>query len=411
MKMIFSGLLIASTAFADAVTDWNSIMLSAVRPQGAHLQSRIAAITHLAIYDAVTSITGGYKPYLSRVPAAPDASAEAAAVTAAHRVLTTYIPAGAPTFDSERSRSLSAIPDGPAKAAGMVVGDAAANAIIAQRANDGSTTPVAYTPLSGVGYWQPTPPAFGAAVATNWGNVVPFGIVRADQFRPGPPPPLTGAEYARDYNEIKEVGSADSATRPQDRTDLVHYMSLTSPTQIWNHLALQLSTAHRLTIRENARMFALMNMAVADAAIAVFEAKYFYNSWRPITAIRAGDLDANPRTDPDVGFSSLISAPAYPSYPSGYGALSNAARVVLENVFGKRPQPVSLASNPALPDMNLKYTRLRHVTDDIADARVFGGIHFRFEQEEAEVMGERVARHVVKQQLRRTCPAGCGDDH
>ncbi|MGH9630549.1 MAG: vanadium-dependent haloperoxidase [Bryobacteraceae bacterium] len=399
--------LIASIAFADAVTDWNTIMRDAVRSEGAQHQARYAAITHLAMYEAVNSITKGYQPYLTSIAASPQASPESAAIAAAHHVLSTYFPASKATFDAARLSSLAAIPDGPAKAAGIAVGEAAAAAIIAHRANDGAATPVPYTPKNGVGYWQPTPPMFGAAVGANWGKVLPFGIARADEFRPGPPPALTSTAYRRDYREVKRMGDLYSTARPDDRTDLARYMSMTSPTQIWNHLAVQLSAAEGLTLPENARAFALMNMAVADASIALFEAKYFYEFWRPLTAIRAGDIDGNPRTEGNAGFTSLINAPAYPSYPSGFGSFSNAARYVLERLFGRGRHSIALAPNPAVPNMNLEYKKLRHVTDDIDDARVYGGIHFRFEQEEAEVQGERVARCILQRQLRPTCPGRC----
>lgn len=410
MKLLITGLLVAGSAFSDAVTDWNAIMRTAVRSEGAHIQARLAAITHLAMFDAVNSITKQYRPYMAGIAAPPDASPEAAAIAAAHRVLTNYLPNSAPTLDMERARTLAAVQDGPAKAAGMAVGEAAAAAMISHRANDGSATPVMYTPRTDAGYWQPTPPAFGAAAAANWGKVLPFGIKSGDQFRPDPPPALTSRVYTRDYREVKEVGDMHSISRPEDRTDIARYISTTSPTQLWNDLAVQLSTAHGLTLTENARAFAMMNMAVADASIAVFEAKYFYHYWRPLTAIRAGDIDGNPQTEQDAGFTSLINAPAYPSYPSGWGAFSNAARHVLEQLFGKRRHSLTLASNPALPNMNLQYASMRHLTDDISDARVYGGIHFRFEQDEAEVLGEDVARHVLKHQLRPACAGRCEEE-
>jgi hypothetical protein len=394
MKTLIASLLITGIAFADAVTDWNAHMRTAVQTQGAQHQARYAAITHLAMYEAVNSITKRYQPYLGYVPASPGASTDAAAVAAAHGVLRHYFPASAMTLDAARELSLAKIADGPAKLAGLSVGEAAAAALVAHRANDGAFATVPYAPTAGVGYWQPTPPGFGAAVGANWGKVMPFAMERGDQFRPEPPPPLTSNTYARDYREVKSVGGMVSAERPQDRTDLARYMAQTSPTQLFNDVAVQLSRAQGLTLSENARAFALMNMAVADASIALFEAKYFYNYWRPITAIRNGDLDGNPRTEPDSAFLSLVNAPAYPSYPSGFGALCNAARSVLEHVFGKGRHSI------ALPGIGLEYKNLRHLTDDVADARVYGGIHFRFEQDAAEVLGEQVAHYVMKKQLR-----------
>ena len=394
MKTLMASLLVTGITFADAVTDWNAHMRTAVQTQGAHHQARYAAIMHLAVYDAVNSITKQYTPYLGYVPASPGASAEAAAVAAGHRVLRHYFPGNAVTLDAAREVSLASIADGPAELAGISVGEAAAAAMIAHRANDGAFTTVPYTPVADVGYWQPTPPAFAAAVGANWGKVTPFAMESGDQFRSEPPPALTSNTYARDYREVKSIGGVVSAERPQDRTDIARYMAQTSPTQLFNDVAVQLSRTHGLTLSENARTFALMNMAVADASIALFEAKYFYNFWRPLTAIRNGDLDRNARTEPDSGFISLVNAPAYPSYPSGFGALCNAARPVLEDVFGKGRHSITL------PGTGLQYRNLRHLTDDVADARVYGGIHFRFEQDAAEVLGERVAQYVMKKQLR-----------
>jgi hypothetical protein len=283
--------------------------------------------------------------------------------------------------------------------------------MIAQRANDGSGTPIQYTPLLGIGFWEPTPPAFAAATFLHWGRVTPFGIARTDQFRPKPPPALASNRYRRDYNEVKTVGDALSNidTRPQDRIDVVRYVAMISPTQIWYALAIQLSDAEKLSLAANARLFALLNMAIADAAIAVFEAKYFYNFWRPVTAIRAGDIDRNPGTESDPVFNTIITTPPYPSYPSGAGGLGNAARSLLERMFGRGRHPITLSS-PVLDGVTLQYTNLRHITDDYADARIYGGIHFRFEQEASEVLGERVAAYVLRNNLRCARSGACDND-
>lgn len=406
MKSLISALLLVSTAYGDVVTDWNAVMLATVRPQGAHIQSRIAAVTHIAMHDAVNAITNEYRSYGGRIAAPGSASIEAAAVTSAHRVLVTYVPASAAALDAERTKALSAIPDGPGKTAGMQVGEAAAQAVLAMRSNDGSATQVPYTPNAAAGYWQPTPPAMAAPAAVNWGGVVPFAMKSGDQFRPEPPPALKSKEYTRDYAEVKAMGAMEAAGRTQDRSWLAQYMAMTSPTQIWNPILEQLSAAEGMAVAEKARAFALMNMAIADAAIAVFDAKYHYNFWRPLTAIRGGELDDNTKTESDASFTSFINAPPYPSYPSGYGAFSNAARSVLERLFGRGPVRFALPANPALPEMNLQYTRVRQLTDDIDDARIYGGIHFRFDQDAAEEMGERIGRLVVNKQLRPVPGAG-----
>jgi hypothetical protein len=411
MKFCLLGVLALRVALADAVTDWNAIMRATVAAENPLAQSRMAAITHLAIFESVNAIVKDYQPYLRTVTAPEGASAEAAAVAAAHHVLKNYFPAAASNLDSERTRSLARIPDGPAKIAGIGVGEAAAMAMIAQRANDGASASAQYTPMPGVGYWTPTPPALASAVLVQWGRVKPFGIARGDQFRPKPPPALTSRRYSRDYNEVKMVGDVLSleAARPQDRIDVARYAGATGPVQFWNPVAVQLSNAEQLTLPENARLFALMNMAIADAAIVAFEAKYFYNFWRPVTAIRSGDLDNNPRTERDPAFSSFIANPAYPAYPSGHGSLSNAARAALERFFGRGRHAVTL-TNPALPAMTLRYTNLRHITDDIADARIYSGIHFRFDQDAAEELGERVAAYVFRNNLGCARRGGCDAD-
>jgi hypothetical protein len=242
----------------------------------------------------------------------------------------------------------------------------------------------------------------------HWGRLTPFGIARADQFRPGPPPALTSYRYRRDYNVVKNVGDTLSNVnaRPLDRMTVARYAAMTNPTQLWNPVADQLSNAEGLSLSDNACLFALINMAMSDALVAVFEAKYFYNFWRPVTAIRAGDLDGNPRTEADPAFSTFIVTPPYPSYPSGFGGPSNAARSILESIFGRSRHPVTV-SNPALPGVTLQYINLRHITDDIADARIYAGIHFRFDQEAAEELGERVAEYVLRNNLRCARQDGC----
>jgi hypothetical protein len=410
MKIFVIGVLVTGVAFADAVTDWNLIMRTTIGGEPAQNQSRFAAITHLAMFEAVNAITKDYEPYLRSVTTASDASPQAAAIAAAHKVLSTYFPARASVLDADRARSLAAIPDSPAKTAGISVGESAAAAMIAHRANDGSATPVPYIPLTGAGYWQPTPPNLPTGTFLHWGRITPFGMTRTDQFRSPPPPALTSNAYRMSYREVKEVGDALSniSVRPQDRIDCVRYAAMTSPTTIWNSVADQLSTAEQFSLAQNARLFALLNMAIADAAIAVFEAKYFYNLWRPVTAIRAGDTDGNARTEADPAFNTFITTPPYPAYPSGHGGLSNAGRSLLERIFGRSRHPVTL-SNPGLQGVTLQYTNLRYITDDIADARVYAGIHFRFDQAAAETLGERVAQYILANKLQCARQEGCVD--
>ncbi len=276
-------------AYADVVTDWNAIMQETVASTDPFLQVRSAAITQIAVFEAVNAIVRDYKPYCGHIAAPPGASPEAAAIAAAHRALVALDPGSAMELDALRARSLAAIPDGQAKNDGIAVGEAAANAILALRADDGSSAVVPYTPGTRPGEWRPTPPDFVPAYRPGMGQVATFGIENGVQFRLDPPPALHTAKYARDYNEVKRLGDVNSAERPQDRTDVARFYGVTDAIPIYNPAARQVCEAQGRTLSEKARIFALLNMAMFDAAIAVFETKYFYNFWRPVTAIRAGD--------------------------------------------------------------------------------------------------------------------------
>src|SRR5205807_4094755 len=379
---------IPSTVRADAVTDWNAIMQATVTapPTTPFYQARWGAIVQLAVFEAVNAIEEDYEPYLGIIDAPPWASPDAAAIAAAHRTLVTLRPGSAAALNASRAASLAAIPDGPAKDAGILVGEHAAAAMLLLRAGDGWNATVSYTPGTDPGDWQPTPPAFAPPAFTQWGAVTPFGLANGSQFRLPPPPALDSDEYADAYNEVKLVGRFDSPFRPQDRTDVARFYAITTPVMLFNSAARQVSAAQGKTLSENARIFALLGMAIADASIAVFDTKYHYSFWRPVTAIRAGDLDGNDETDADPDWLPLIATPAFPGYPSAHGTLSGAARAVLERAFGKRRQAITL-TNPGLPGIVLNYTAWEQITDDISDARVYGGIHFRFDQEAGAYQG------------------------
>ncbi len=390
-------------AQADAVTDWNAIMQATVSapPTNPFFQARWAAITQLAVFEAVNAVTGDYEPYLGTIAAQPGASPDAAAITAAHRTLVTLRPAAAATLNALRAASLAAIPDGPAKDAGIQAGEDAAATMLLLRSNDGSALAAGapYTPGTNVGDWQPTPPAFLPAFLPGWGQVTPFGLAAGSQFRSLPPPALDSVAYAKDYDEVKLVGRFDSLFRPQDRTDVSRFYAATTPVQTWNPAARQVSAAQGKTLSENARIFALMAMAICDSSISCFETKYYYNIWRPVAAIRAGDLDGNRWTNPDSSWLPLITTPPFPSYPSAHGSLSGGARAVLERAFGKYGLAITLA-NPALPSVVLSYTSFKEICDDIAEARVYGGIHFRYDQEAGARQGKEVGKYILRNYLR-----------
>jgi hypothetical protein len=385
---------------ADVILDWNAIMQAAVNSQPPFPQARFAATTQLAVFEAVNAIKRDYQPYLATITAPASASPEAAAATAAHDILKNYFPGMAATLDSALASSLAGIPDGSAKAAGIMVGQAAAAAMIAARANDGSSPAAFYLPNStDPGVWQPTPSCTAAGGAFyQFRNMAPFGIRSSDQFRLGPPPALPGDRYTRTFDEVKAVGSTLSTQRPSDRADVARFYAAVAPVAVWNGAARQLSTAKGNTLAENARIFALINMALSDGAVATFDTKYHYVSWRPETAIHDAAADGNQRTDPDVTWTPFIVTPCFPGYPSAHATLSNAAREVIEQLYGYGPISITLTS-AAVPGVTLNYTSLSQITDDIDDARVYGGIHFRTDQDAGSALGRRVGQYVINHNL------------
>jgi hypothetical protein len=418
--MLMATLLFApAIAKADAVLDWNLIAVntSIANGQNPFAQARNAAIVQLAVFEAVNAITGDYRPYLGNIVAPHGASADAAAIEAAYRVLSTYFPTSASTLLAARANSLALIPDGQAKSDGIATGDAAALAMIALRANDGSAPAQFKTPGPAVpGEYQATPSCpmmNGIAVGTlfQWQNVTPFGIPSVGEFLLGPPPALDSNQYAKTYNEVKAVGSAsaNSTERPPDRADVVLYYAASSPTQVFNQAAREVAQERWRSLSENAQAFALINMALSDGAVTTFFNKYRYNFWRPETAIHAGDTDGNRKTDADPSWVPFIPAPCFPSYPSAHGTLSGAGAEVMKRLYGETGHAITL-SNPAVPTIVLHYGSFKQITDDISDARVYGGIHFRTDQDAGARLGRAVGTVVYEINLRAVHHDGLDDD-
>jgi hypothetical protein len=392
---------------ADVVLDWNTIAVNTAvaNKQNPFAQARYAAIVQLAVFEAVNAVTRDYQPYLGTITAPPDASAEAAAIEAAYQVLSTYFPASQATLYADRVNSLASIPDGQSKIDGIATGDAAALAMIALRANDGSSPPQFKIPGPPVpGEWQATPSCpivngIAVGIAFQWQKVTPFAIPRAGDFLLGPPPVLTSNEYAKAYNEVMTVGSLDSTERPPDRANVALFFAATSPTQAFNQAAQQVAQEQGSSMSENARTLALINMAMSDSLVASFLNKYHYNFWRPETAIHAGDTDGNPKTNGDPNWVPFIVTPCFPSYPSNHGSAGNGAAEVLRRLYGEAGHSITL-TNPAVPNIILQYTSFKQITDDISDARVYGGIHFRTDQEAGADLGRAVGTAVYKNNLR-----------
>lgn len=389
-----------ATPSTDQVLEWNAITVATTRTLNPFAQARIVAITQLAVFEAVNAITAEYEPYLGSLSAPAGASVEAAAVTAAHDALVTYVPAASATLDAAEAASMGAIPDGQAKDDGVSVGAAAAAALITARLGDGSSPAQFFQPSStDTGVWQPTsscPTAGG--ILYHWRNVTPFGIRSNSQFRSASPPAVTSAQYARDYDEVMRVGGANSAERPADRADVARLFAALSAAGAWNSVARQLAVASGSSLADNARSLALLNMAISDGLTSSMETKYHYVAWRPETAIRAGDTDANPATIGVADFTPFIATPCFPGYPSAHASASYAARAILERVWGAAGYSVAI-TDPSLPGKVFTYTSLRQLTDDIDDARVYGGIHFRFDQEAGAKMGRKIGQYVFAHNL------------
>jgi hypothetical protein len=390
----------ATPITSDAIVlQWNEIAVNTIGAQPPFPSARFMAIVQVAVFEAVNAITGEYEPYLGTITAPQGASPEAAAVAAAHGVLKAFFPAQGTILDQQRADSLALIPDGQAKTDGIAVGEAAAAAMVAIRANDGSTPPQFYMPTNSDPYeWQITAgcPSGGGAFK-QWSNVKPFGIESSSQFRADPPPKLTSGTYARDFNEVQAVGDINSALRPQDRADVALLYAVDPPHYGWNSVLRQIASTRHDDISATARIAAVMNMSLSDAFITVFETKYFYRTWRPVTAIPRASEDGNARTAPS-SFTPFILTPCFPSYPSAHGSGTGAVLEVVEKAYG-RFNSVTM-SHPNAPGIVIHYTDLRDIIDDVSDARVFGGIHFRFDQDAGERMGRDVGRYINHNRLR-----------
>jgi hypothetical protein len=341
-----------------------------------------------AVYDAVSSVDHKFEPYAIRVNAPRDASAEAAAAAAAYTVLGNYLPAQQATFDADYATSLAMIPDGQSKTDGIDVGTRVALALISLRADDGRNAPITYTPASAPGVWQPTPPAFAPAQTPWVGQLRPFLLRSADQFLPGPPPALTSRRYARDFNEIKLLGSATSTVRTPEQTDIARFWS-TNVTVQYNSEFRRIVQEQGLGIDDATRLFAMGNLVGADSLIACMNAKYHYGFWRPVTAIPAADTDGNPATQADPTWTPLLTTPNHPEYPAAHGCLTSAEASVFAAFFHSRTINVDLDST--VTGTTRHYNTVDDLRTEIVNARLWGGLHFRNSSEVGVRLGKSVA--------------------
>ena len=391
---------------ADMVIQWNDVLLDAIRAdrKAPPAAARDMAIVHTAIFDAVNSIDRQYAPYLTMVDVHPRASREAAVAAAAHETLTALFPAQKPVFDAQYTVSLAQIPDGRAETDGVSAGKEVARRILADRANDGSTATVTYTPGTAPGDWQPTPPAFASPLLPQWPDVRPWTMTDGDQFRPAAPPKLTSGRYARDFEQVRQLGSVDSTVRTADQTATARFWAngpgTSTPPGHWNVVAQIVAGDRRNTLEENARLFALLNITLADAAIVSWDAKYEFDLWRPVTAIRAADTDGNPRTGRDTTWEPFLTTPPFPTYTSGHSTFSGAAAAVLQAFFGTNHVAFVLPSETAgVADRSFR--SFSQAADESGMSRIYGGIHFDFDNVAGLRSGNQLGRHVAAHFLRK----------
>jgi membrane-associated phospholipid phosphatase len=401
--ILFAGgaiLTAGAAARADVVTEWNAAALDAIRanrmspPQA----SRALAIVHVSIYDAVNGIVRSHEPYrvASGVPAS--ASIEAAASAAAHVTLEALFPALSERFDRLHAAILATIPDGPHKRAGIAWGEDVGHVILDSRANDNADAIVAVPAGHAPGQWQPTPPAFASYLLPQWGLVTPFAMPASSFARPPGPPALDSARWAEDYNEIKALGAAAGSSRTPEQSVIALFWAdgagTETPPGHWNHIAQSVSASRGTSLADDARLFALLNIALADAGICAWDAKYVYDFWRPVTAIRNGDEDGNPATVADGSWSSFIVTPPFPDYVSGHSAFSGAAATVLAAFFGTDRVSFT-AESDALPGVERRFTSFRAAAAEAALSRLYGGIHFRSANEDGLAAGLEVGEWAV----------------
>jgi hypothetical protein len=347
---------------------------------------------HVAMFEAVNAIDGRYKPYKLKLSADKGASKDAAAAAAAHAVLMSLYPDQKPKLDEALQASLGSVAELDARSKGVELGKKAAAGIIALRADDGVDAAESYRPFTQAGVYVPT--ALPAEIIS--GNIKPWVMERGSQFRAQPPPALDSEVWTRDVNEIRELGALKSSKRTAEQTEIGRFWFLTGP-RTYVQLAQQIVETKKMDVADCARLYALLSMATSDAFIAVFDAKYAYNFWRPITAIRNADLTGNPATPREAAWTPLGTTPPHPEYPCAHCIVAAAVAEVLQGVAGEDVGELTLAS-PFVPGTR-KWTRLQDYRDEVALARIYAGFHYRFSTEAAKVMGQKIGELAVRTQL------------
>jgi PAP2 superfamily len=397
-KILLAATMIGAVppAFANVITDWDEKAVVAVTPMSSlngtspYTAVRMVGLVHAAMFDAVNSIERRYRPYLVQLSADHATSREAAAAAAAAGVLATIDEKTAGEVKAALAAYLATIPDGAAKSDGVKLGEAVAAKIVAARASDGFDAPDAYRPRTTPGVYVPT----AITLSSMWPNMKPFAMATASQFRPKEPISLESSEWATDYNELKEYGGHKSAKRTAQQTETARFWF--GPLLAYQPFVRQLVTEKKMSVIDSARFMALAAVGLNDAIIAVLDAKYYYNFWRPITAIRNGDIDGNPATDREATWQPIAATPMHPEYPCSHCIQSGAVAGVVKAVLGGADIPEVAMTSPTAPGVTHHWTNLAALTEEVANARIWAGFHYRFSTQVGTDMGLQIGEYVVK---------------
>ena len=394
---IVAAALLVAPARADVVTDWNVTANDVMTAEtvGNNPRLRTLAMVHVAMSDAINTVQNRYVRVVATVPPPPGASAEAAAATAARQILIQLYPEQKAKIEEAYAISLKAIPDEFAKREGVALGQQVAAAVQAHCAADGTNAPDSYRPHTSAGAWVPTtPPLF-----PQYARAKPWVLKSVDQFRPGPPPALSSAAWARDYNEVKSLGGAKSTARTPEQTEAVKFWGNDNFGAAWQGAARELSTRKELGLAETARLFALLNMGLANAYMINWDAKYTYNFWRPVTAIRNGDIDGNDATERDPGWTSLNPSPMHPEYPSQATMNATLAAAVLEFVFGPVTAIPFTATDIRDPKRTRQFASIAQMVEEQKNVRIWGGVHYRSAIETGADLARKSAAYLMENTL------------
>jgi len=384
----------APCAHADVVTDANAKAAEiASRIPGTPPAVRAMAIVQVSVFEAANAITGRYPTYRVKLTAAPGASVDAAVAAATRTALLKLIPAQQAAIDADYQAALRSLPDGRAKSDGIAVGDQAASAIVAACADDGAVAPNTYRPYTTPGVYVPTT----SPAVPHRGKRRPWVMTSGDQFRPGPPPALTSDVWKRDFDEIKALGGMNSSKRTPDQTAIARFWEATAPNVYWP-VARSVATAPGRDVTDNARLLAMAAMAMDDALIAVFDAKYTYNLWRPVTAIRNGDLDGNNATDPDPGWTPFVATPNHPEYPAAHGCVTGSVMHVVRRFYAT--DNVAFDFSSTVTGTTRRFARTTDLVAEMQDGRVWGGMHYRTSTVVGTALGRDVVNWMLEKQFR-----------